>query len=181
KPQNDQFELDGRSMWQAIANGRKIPRQDLVFFASETPIKGSFMFTAFNDSWKLVQEIEQSLLSATVTNYLFDISQDPNETNNLASAHPKVVQEMAGEIQYWRTLYPVAGTRNELVPPPGWQAPKDWSTYPRPIAETQSVSAPGMPPEFALPALDWQHGDAGRLIYNCEPYRAIGGGICKKK
>ncbi len=178
-PGNDRFELDGRSLWPSIERGVKVPRQELVFFASETPIRGSFMFTAFNDSWKLVQEVEQTLLSATVTNYLFDINADPNETNNLAQEHPQVVRSLADEILYWRTLYPVAGTRHELVPPPGWRAPLDWAGYPRPAAETQSTPAPGMPPAFALPSLDWQHGDAGRLIYNCEPYRALGGGLCK--
>lgn len=180
-PGNGQFALDGRSMWPAIAQGKTLPRQDLVFFASETPIRGSFMFTAFNDSWKLVQEVEQTLLSASVTNYLFDIDSDPNERNNLAEAHPDVVQEMAEEIHYWRTLYPVSGTRHELVPPPGWRAPKDWASYPRATEETQASPAPGMPPAFALPALDWQHGDAGRLIYNCEPYKVLGGGICKDR
>jgi arylsulfatase A-like enzyme len=178
-PGNDRFELDGRDLWPAIAQGKSAPRQDLVFFASETPIRGSFMFTAFNDHWKLVQEVQQGLLSATVTNYLFRISEDPNENNNLASAYPEVVAEMAGAIHYWRTLYPVAGTRSELVPPPGWRAPKDWSGYPRSLAETQDGPAPGMPPEFALRPLDFQHGEAGRLIYNCEPYKFAGGGLCK--
>ena len=179
EPANETFELDGRDMWPAIARGEKIPREDLVFFASETPIRGSFMFTAFNDHWKLVQEVQQGLLSATVTNYLFRISEDPNEYNNLASEYPEVVTEMAGAIHYWRTLYPVAGTRSELVPPPGWRAPKDWSTYPRSIEQTQDQPAPGMPPAFALKPLDWQHGEAGRLIYNCEPYKFAGGGLCK--
>ena len=179
EPGNSTFELDGRSLWPAIAQGKRVPRQDLVFFASETPIRGSFMFTAFNDSWKLVQEVEQTLLSATVTNYLFNIEDDPNEKNNLANAHPDVVRELSEEILYWRTLYPVSGTRHELVPPPGWRAPLDWATYPRPLDQTQATPAPGMPPPFALPSLDWQHGDAGRLIYNCEPYRAIGGGLCR--
>ncbi|MFT4517706.1 MAG: arylsulfatase B [Halioglobus sp.] len=178
-PGNDKFELDGKNLWPAIGAGQRVPRQDLVFFASETPIRGSFMFTAFNDHWKLVQEIQQGLLSATVTNYLFKIADDPYEYNNLASAHPNVVAELAGEIHYWRTLYPAAGTRAELVPPPGWRAPKDWATYPRSFAETQDVSAPGMPPPHALKPLDWQHGEAGRLIYNCEPYRIAGGGVCK--
>ena len=36
-----------------------------------------------------------------------------------------------------------------------------------------------MPPAHALVPLDWQHGEAGRLIYNCEPYRLIGGGLCR--
>lgn len=178
-PGNDRFQLDGKNLWPAIAEGKPAPRQDLVFFASETPIRGSFMFTAFNDHWKLVQEVEQGLLSATVTNYLFRISEDPNEYNNLASAHPEVVEEMAAAIHYWRTWYPVAGTRSQLVPPPGWRAPKDWSTYPRSLAETQDQSAPGMPPAYALQPLDWQHGEAGRLIYNCEPYKFAGGGLCK--
>ena len=179
EPGNETFEFDGRSMWSAIAEGERQPRDELLFFASETPIRGSFMFTAFNDHWKLVQEVQQGLLSATVTNYLFRIDEDPNEYNNLAAEYPEVVEKLAGEIHYWRTLYPVAGTRSELVPPPGWRAPKDWTTYPRSFEETQDTSAPGMPPPFALKPLDWQHGEAGRLIYNCEPYKFADGGLCK--
>jgi hypothetical protein len=179
KPGNREFELDGHSMWPAIAEGRRQPREELLFFTSETPIRGRFMFTAFNDHWKLVQEVEQGLLSATVTNHLFRIEDDPNEYNNLAAQYPDVVEHLAGEIHHWRTLYPVAGTRSELVPPPGWRAPIDWASYPRPVEETQHTSAPGMPPPHALRPLDWQHGEAGRLIYNCEPYRSVGGGLCK--
>jgi len=178
-PGNRQFELDGRSLWPAISRGQRQPREDLLFFASETPIRGSFMFTAFNDHWKLVQEVEQGLLSATVSNHLFRIDQDPNEYNNLASEYPRIVEKLAGEIHYWRTLHPVAGARSELVPPPGWRAPRDWATYPRSFEETQDAAAPGMPPAHALKPLDWQHGEAGRLIYNCEPYRIAGGGLCR--
>jgi hypothetical protein len=36
-----------------------------------------------------------------------------------------------------------------------------------------------MPPKYALPILDWQHGEAGRVIYDCEPYAFLGGGPCK--
>ena len=42
------------------------------------PLLG-FKLTAFDDEWKLVQEIDQGLLSADVTNYLFRIQDDPNE------------------------------------------------------------------------------------------------------
>jgi len=36
-----------------------------------------------------------------------------------------------------------------------------------------------MAPAFAIPVLDFQHGEAGRLIYDCEPYSILGGGLCK--
>jgi arylsulfatase A-like enzyme len=171
--------LDGRSLWPAISEGKDQPREDWLFFASETPIKGHFSLTALNDEWKLVQEIDQGLLSATVTNYLFRLQDDPYEYSNLASEHPGIVADMAKAIHQWRYLYPVSGTRHELVPPPGWRAPRDWAGYPIPIARLQSEPAPGMPPGFALRPLDWQHGEAGRLIYDCEPYPFLGGGLCK--
>jgi arylsulfatase A-like enzyme len=46
-------EFDGSSMWPAIADGEVIPRQELVYFASETPIYGHFNLTALTmtGSW----------------------------------------------------------------------------------------------------------------------------------
>jgi len=167
--------LDGRSLWPAIAGGKPMARSSYLYFASETPIRGAFSLTAFDDEWKLVQEIRQGLLSADVSNFLFRIADDPNEHNNLAAEHPDVVAKMADAIHRWRSLYPVTGTRAELVPPPG---PKDWASYPIPLSELQDEPAPGMPPENALRALDWMHGEAGRLIYDCEPW-ILKGGLCK--
>ena len=172
-------DLDGRNMWPAIAEGKAIPRRDYLFFASETPIRGSFNLTAFNDEWKLVQEIRQGLLSAEVTNHLFRIADDPNEYNNVAASHPDVVAKMADAIHRWRQIYMVTGTRSELVPPPGWRAPRDWADYPIPLVELQDEAAPGMPPPGTLRPLDWLHGEAGRLIYDCEPVGLVGGGLCK--
>jgi hypothetical protein len=156
-----------------------MPRDEHLFFASETPIRGRFSLTAFDEEWKLVQEIRQGLLSAEVTSYLFRIREDPYERHNLAQSHPDVVADMALAIHRWRQMYPVSGTRHELVPPPGWRAPKDWADYPISLEELQGSPAPGMAPARALRPLDWQHGEAGRLIYDCEPYAFLGGGLCK--
>jgi arylsulfatase A-like enzyme len=172
-------DLDGRSLWPAIRDGKAMSRSDLLFFASETPLRGAFALTAFDEEWKLVQDIRQGLLSADVTNFLFRIADDPNETNNLAAEHPEVVARLADRIHQWRSLYPVAGTRSELVPPPGWRAPLDWVDYPVPIDALQAGPAPGMPPADTLRALDWLHGENGRLIYDCEPYGWAGGGLCR--
>jgi arylsulfatase B len=173
------FDLDGRDLWRAIREGSHVERDDYLFFASETPIRGSFSLTAFDDEWKLVQEVRQGLLSADVTNYLFRIADDPNEYNNLATEHPDVVARMGKAIHVWRMRYPVSGTRHELVPPPGWRAPRDWTTYPTPLEDLQDTPAQGMAPAFAIRPLDWQHGEAGRLIYDCEPLEILGGGLCK--
>ena len=170
--------FDGRSMWPAISSGAVMPREKLVYFASETPIYGHFNLTAFNDEWKLVQEVEQDQLETTVTNYLFRIKKDPNEYNNLAASHPDIVQKMAGMIHDWRALYPINGTRSQLVAPPGWRAPKDWATYPIPLDDLQAAPAPGMPPDKRIEKiLDFQHGDRGRLTYDCAPKWWLGG-VC---
>ena len=126
---------DGASLWPAIRDGQPAPRDEDLFFASETPIYGHFNLTLFNEEWKLVQEILQDQVTTTVTNHLFKISEDPNEYNNLASAHPDLVADMAQRIRNWRALYPIHGTRSHLVAPPGWRAPKDW----------QPIRGPWMP------------------------------------
>ncbi|MDG1943747.1 MAG: sulfatase-like hydrolase/transferase [Halioglobus sp.] len=168
--------FDGRSMWPAISRGAVMPREELVYFGSETPIYGHFNLTAFNDEWKLVQEIDQDQLETTVTNYLFRIKDDPNEYNNLAASHPEVVQELARMIHDWRALYPINGTRSQLVAPPGWRAPKDWATYPIPLEDLQAEPAPGMAPDKRIERiLDFQHGDRGRLTYDCTPNWWLGG------
>ncbi|MDP6977609.1 MAG: arylsulfatase [Myxococcota bacterium] len=167
--------LDGRSMWPAISEGKTQKRTDWVYFASETPIYGSYAFTVFNDDWKLVQEVEQDQITATVTNHLFKISEDPNEYNNIASDHPDVVEELSRKIRDWRARYPINGTRSHLVPPPGWRAPLDWATYPQPIESLQPHPAPGMPPPGVEKVLDRMHGERGRLVYDCERKWWLGG------
>ena len=162
------FPLDGRSLWPAIVNDTPSPRDDYVFFASETPIYGHFNLTIFNDEWKLVQEIDQEQVTTTVTNHLFRISEDPNEHNNLAAVHPAVVADLSARIRAWRALYPINGTRSHLMPPPGWRAPMDWAEYPRPLETLQGHEAPGMPPPGLEKLLDQQHGERGRLVYDCE-------------
>ena len=50
------FEFDGQSLWPSIQDGVVHERDDLIMFASEIPIYGSFKLTAFDDEWKLVQD-----------------------------------------------------------------------------------------------------------------------------
>lgn len=168
-PIGDTLPLDGKSLWPSISSGKPAPRDEYLFFASETPIYGQFNLTVFNDEWKLIQEVEQDQLTISVTNHLFRIAEDPNEYNNLAESHPQKVSELAELIRDWRALYPINGTRSHLVPPPGWRAPLDWADYPIATEDLQDNSAPGMAPTPAINRLlDMQHGERGRLVYDCQ-------------
>jgi arylsulfatase A-like enzyme len=172
--------LDGRSMWPAIAEGLHKPRQDWIYFVSEIPVYGHFNLTVFNDEWKLVQEVEQDQLSTTVTNYLFRIQDDPNEYNNLATQHPDMVHQLSKLIQERRALYPINGTRSQLAPPPGWRAPLDWASYPIAMDRLQAEPAKGPAGEHGASVermLDMQHGERGRLLYDCAPKWWLAG-IC---
>jgi arylsulfatase A-like enzyme len=171
--------LDGRNLWPAIASGKRIERDRKLFFAAEMTVPGTVMTTAFDDEWKLVQRIVQTQLTTDVTNYLFRIDTDPYERNNLATQHPKVVADLTEEIVRWRALHPVGGTPRGIAPPPGWRAPVDWASYPIPIEELLDEPAPGMAPPALRSVLDYQHGEQGRIIYDCEPFAILGGGLCK--
>ena len=176
----EHFPWDGSSLWPAIETGASAPRSDDVFFVSETPIYGQFNFTVFDEEWKLVQEVEQDQLTVSITNHLFRIADDPNEYHNLAAEHPDIVQAYADRVRHWRALHPIQGTRSALVPPPGWRAPRDWATYPQAIEDLQPDTAFGMPPSMVIKhLLDMQHGERGRLVYDCET-RWYLAGLCTK-
>ena len=160
--------IDGRDMWPAIIEQEDIPLKEDIYFVSEIPNYGHFHTTIFNKKWKLVQSISSSLLEIKVENKLFDIANDPYEYKNLASQEPNLVQEMAEKIRNWRALHPIAGTRTLLVPPPGWRAPKDWSTYTIPKDKLQNDASLGFG-AHAHQILDSYLKDNGRIIYDCKP------------
>jgi arylsulfatase A-like enzyme len=159
------FRLDGRSMWPAIAEGKRMQRDDYVFFISEIPDNGYYNITGFNEEWKLVQTIDQKQTSVEVHNQLFRIHQDPYEYADLADQHPEVVEMIAQKINEWRATGPINAVRNSLVPPPGWRAPRDWATYIRPEQQLQSRYASELlEPD---PEADRALGQMGRLNYDC--------------
>jgi len=159
------FRLDGRSMWPAIAAGKRMERDDYVFFISEIPDNGYYNITGFNEEWKLVQTVDQKQTSVEVQNQLFRIHDDPYEYQDLADEHPEVVEMIAQKINEWRATGPINAVRNSLVPPPGWRAPKDWATYIRPEQQLQSRYASELlEPD---PEADRALGQMGRLNYDC--------------
>ena len=161
--------LDGENLWPSIQSGQPTPRSKPLFFTSEIPIFGNFNFAAIDGNWKLVQEVKQTLVETNTTNWLFNLSEDPNEYDDLSAAQPQRAAALANAILDWRALHPINGVRAKMAPPPGWRAPIDWADYPRSLQSLQKNPAPSMAPTAVIEEiLDRQHGRRGRVIYDCD-------------
>jgi len=165
---NSSRPLDGKNLWTNLETGVVAPRQDKLFFTSESPLLGRYYNAVLDGDWKLVQLVDHKLENITVKNMLFDLSKDPYEQTDLAASHPKKVAALAGDIHQWRTQHPAAGVRVELVPHPGWRAPKDWAQSTAAMGEVINLErgAYGFYSKKAgLPRIDRMYGERGRLIY----------------
>jgi arylsulfatase B len=113
--------LDGRNLWSAISTGKTVPREDL-FFAIER--SGFTQYAARRGSWKLVREIDGQ---GKITDALFDLHADPNETTDVAAGNTALVRELGERIDQWRALHPRDGVHLTTAPPEGWKAPELWA------------------------------------------------------
>jgi len=119
KPGN-RLRLDGKNLWPAIRSGRAERREDLFFV-----VEGArqVRLAVHRGEWKLVREETRG---GEARNYLFHIEEDPNERNDVAAKHSKLVEELAGAIAEWRKLHPADGVRDRPAPD-GYRAPAMWA------------------------------------------------------
>jgi len=75
--------LDGVDVWRTISTGAPSPRTEIVY--NVEPFRGAVR----EGDWKLVW---RTLLPQSVE--LFNLAEDPSETNNLAAAHPDIVVKL---------------------------------------------------------------------------------------
>lgn len=78
---------DGVDLWPALSNGEPSPRTEVVY--NVDPFVGAVRQGDMKLVWKgaLPQRIE-----------LFDLSVDPSETQNIAEAHPEIVETLQARI-----------------------------------------------------------------------------------
>ncbi|MFP6624362.1 MAG: sulfatase-like hydrolase/transferase [Myxococcota bacterium] len=129
--------MDGHDMWPVFHAGEAPDKPPALFFASEIPIPGLIHLAVIDLPWKLVQIVHEVQTEIRIRNFLFRILEDPNEKEDLAAAHPEIVEKLAGRIHRWRSQHPMAGTRGTLVAHPGWVAPLDWAEAVVPAALLQ--------------------------------------------
>ncbi|CAN5711501.1 hypothetical protein BH18ACI5_BH18ACI5_20070 [soil metagenome] len=97
----------GARLSQAGRAGALSSRECDVFSESRYPRRaGWHAVSALSDSqWKLIRSSEQEL---------FDLRADPSESNNVAAAHPNIVQAMAARLQ---TLQASGGAESAAIAP----------------------------------------------------------------
>ncbi len=168
--------LDGLDLWEELVDGQVMSRSDDIIYASEGFLGRQFSFSVLRDRMKLVQRVDQTFEKITILNELYDVFADPSESNDIADAHPELVEELIEVLIHARRQHPYAGSHTRIVPHPGWRAPLDWAEAMRlngrnanPNVEDNLYGFAG--PDGArgqgslLKTLDSFYGNRGRLVY----------------
>lgn len=161
----NQKPIDGVNRWSEISGESQAPRGDL-YFGSNSPMFNRYHVSLLEDRWKLVQIIDHKSASTEVENFLFDISADPSEANNLAEDYPNEVKRMAEKIRLWRAQHPINGVRVALTPHPGWRAPLDYADAVVPTEELNMQGFDSYVSGMRGKILQKRHGDKGRITYD---------------
>ena len=80
--------LDGMNVWDTIAEGKPSPRTEFIY--NVEPFRGAVR----QGDWKLIW---RTLIPTSVD--LYNLADDPYETNNLAAAHPDKVAAMQQRLE----------------------------------------------------------------------------------
>lgn len=120
KPRN-QLPFDGRNLWTELTTRRVTSREDL-FFAVESGKE--LQHAVRHGDWKLVRHV---LPTGQARNELYNLAEDPGEKQDVAAAQPKLVAELAANIDKWRKLYPAGGVRSMGKPPKAFKVPGEWT------------------------------------------------------
>lgn len=121
-PPQNKLPFDGKNLWPVI-EGKQPPvaREDLFFSVENGNVTH---FAVFSGSWKLVRQIQPD---QSAKNMLFRIFEDPQETRDLSSSNPAVVEELTAKLVRWRQLHPSNGERFSAQAPANWKAPRQWA------------------------------------------------------
>ena len=115
KPLPAGVELDGRDLTPVLTRGRApSPHEDLVLFNNEQ------VAAIRTQRWKYVARAYYRGFNVPLGSrgeLLFDISADPSEAYNLASAHPDVVADMTARLKRAQALFEPMGVAAKTALP----------------------------------------------------------------
>jgi choline-sulfatase len=125
---------DGRSFADSVTDGASIGRDVLICSQAAWSCQRSVRW----DSWLLLKTYHNGFKGAFEDVMLFDLDNDPHETNNLSSDRPDVVAEGLANLQQWhgdRMQEAVSGTNGGMpdaprgVTDPMWEVIREGGPY----------------------------------------------------
>ena len=123
--------LDGIDFWPALAQGKPLPKRDLLHNVNDPSGRGCIR----SGEWKLILSKEERkadgipLPDSKLYAELFNIQKDPYEQENLAAAHPELVETLWNKL---KSHGPEVASAKAYTAkqPEDWIAPPDWSKVP---------------------------------------------------
>jgi arylsulfatase A len=113
-------DLDGVSLAALLTRGADAPRRPLFWHFPHYTNQGSQPAGAVRDGdWKLIEHYEDGRVE------LFNLAQDPGETNNGAAREPGRVRQLRSQLAAWRNSLSVQTN----TPNPGFDAAKHRALY----------------------------------------------------
>ncbi len=143
---------DGKSVLETLAPELETQAREDLFFATCTDKMTSYAIIRW--PWKLTQRIFRG--TEVTRNFLFDLSVDPKEANNVNAAETEKGDELRAALQQWvKDTHPAGAdfympaSCTTQTPPDGWEAPLDWTE----LGTLQTVDKPQMapPPDLSKP------------------------------
>ena len=156
--------LDGLDRWDAVKGGGDNWRGQPLYFTSNSPIYNRFMHGVLDDRWKLVQILDHARRSTTTQTMLFDVKADPSETKDLSGEYPQEVKRLTKLLDARLAQHPIGGVYVQLMPHPGWRAPKDYAEAIIPADKINGEVYQGYG-ERSAKALQKRYGERGRVTY----------------
>ena len=157
--------LDGVNRWDAVKGQGENWRGQPLYFTTNSPIYNRFMHGVLDDRWKLVQTIDHQRRDTSVETMLFDVKVDPSETTNIADKHPGQVKRLTKLLDARLAQHPVGGVVVQLMPHPGWRAPKDYADAVIPADKIQDEAYVGFG-ERSSQVLQERYGGKGKILYD---------------
>ena len=158
-------ELDGKNRWSAVIGKGENQRSEPLYFTSNSPEYNSFRHGVLDGKWKLVQTVDHERRSTEVETFLFDIYADPGEQNDLAKQNPSEVKRLIQLLDTRLAEHPVGGVLVQVMPHPGWRAPKDYADAVIPADKVHEEPHKGFG-AVASKVLQSRYGDKGKVIYD---------------
>jgi len=164
-PMQNVKDLDGINRWDAVTGTGEKDRGEPLVFVSNVPIYNEFKYGVLDGPWKLVQYVNHERRETEVSTELFNVWEDPNEENDIQTAHPDQVKRLTKILDERMAQHPIGGNYVKIQPHPGWRAPHDYADVVIPADQVLPDMWEGFGP-LASKVLQQTHGDKGKIIYD---------------